>query len=245
MFAVILAVAAFFIDRVPQDATYHQFADSRTIFGVSNFWNVFSNFGFLVSGSLGLWYLRNRDQPGIVDKIYPAYIILFAGVIATGIGSASYHLSPDNASLVWDRLTMTIVFMAFFTIVIGEHVCDTSARRLLIPLLIAGAASVFYWQYTESVGTGDLRPYALVQFLPIVMIPMILIGYRSTFGSSRIFWVIILLYVISKLLELLDQDIYQVGGLISGHSLKHVVSAIAPLVLWYSMTQRRPVEDDA
>jgi hypothetical protein len=240
-----LAATSLIIDPVPQDAAYHQFADSHTIFGVSNFWNVFSNVGFLVSGSLGLWYVRNRDQPGIVDRIYPAYVILFAGVFATGFSSGSYHLSPDNASLVWDRLTMTIVFMAFFTVVIGEHVCETSARRLLIPLLIAGAASVFYWQYTESVGTGDLRPYALVQFLPLVMIPMILIGYRSTFGSSRIFWIIILLYVLSKLLELLDQEVYMAGGLISGHSLKHVVSAMAPLVLWYGMTRRSPVEDEA
>lgn len=240
-----LVVAALFVDRIPQDTAYHQFADTRTILGIVNFWNVFSNLFFVITGGIGLWFLRQRDREGIIDRIYPVYVVFFSGVLATGLGSAWYHFSPDNSTLVWDRLTMTVAFMAYFAMVVGEHVSDTSARRLLIPLLVSGAASVFYWQYTEATGAGDLRPYALVQFLPMILIPVILIAYRPLFGSSKIFWVMILFYAISKLFEYLDHDVFAAGHLLSGHSVKHIVAAIAPLVLLHNISKRRlPVHED-
>lgn len=239
-FAAMLIASAFLIDPVSQDLAYHQFADARTLFSIANFWNVVSNVPFLIVGGAGLWFLRIRDREGIVDSLYPAYIVFFVGVFLTGIGSSWYHVIPNNSTLVWDRLPMTIAFMALFTIVIGEHVYDKGARRLLIPLLIMGAASVFYWQYTESTGEGDLRPYVLVQFLPLVLIPFILLAYRSHFFSKRIYWGMILLYAISKLLEYFDYSIFETGVLLSGHSIKHVVAAAAPALFLYGIVNRRP-----
>ncbi len=46
-----------------------------------------------------------------------------------------------------------------------------------IPTLAIGIASVFYWQRTEAQGVGDLRLYALVQFLLMLIIPIIGVGY--------------------------------------------------------------------
>jgi hypothetical protein len=60
---------------IPQDQSYHQFADQRTMFGIPNFWNVVSNLPFLAVGAAGL--RRFRDDP--------ATIVLFLGFFLTGI----------------------------------------------------------------------------------------------------------------------------------------------------------------
>ncbi len=237
--AAILVASAFLIDRVPQDPAYHQFVDGRTMLAISNFWNVISNMPFLAVGGAGLWFLRKREREGIMDHLYPAYIIFFVGVLATSIGSSWYHLAPNNDTLVWDRLPMTIAFMALFSIVLGEYVCDKGARRLLTPLLLIGASSVFYWQHTETTGAGDLRPYALVQFLPMILIPVILLAYRSNYDSKQIYWGMIVLYVASKLFEYFDYNVYEVGNMMSGHSIKHLVAACAPALFLYGIANRR------
>ena len=236
--AASLIAASMLVDRVPQDLGYHLFADRRTLLGIPNFWNVVTNLPFTIFGALGLWKLRSYDKQVISEQIRPAYYLFFLGLLVTGIGSSWYHLFPDNASLVRDRLPMTVAFMALFTIVIGEYVCAQSARRLLWPLLLVGATSVLYWQLTEAHGIGDLRPYALVQFLPIVMIPIILLTYRSAFGGTAIYWGMLFLYAISKLLEKNDNELFQLFGQLSGHSIKHLVAGAAGWLFLYGLARR-------
>jgi hypothetical protein len=238
-FSAFLIALSFLVEPVAQDPGYHQFADTRSIFGIANFWNVVSNLPFLFVGAAGLWYFRTSERTGIIPGLYPAYLVFFGGVFLTSLGSSWFHLVPDNSTLLWDRLPMTIAFMALFAIVIGEHVCDKSARRLLLPLLIAGAASVLYWHYTESVGAGDLRAYAIVQFLPMILIPIILLAYPSRFSLQGTYWGMILLYALSKLFEFFDYNVYEAGLLFSGHSIKHVVAAAAPALLLYGIKNRQ------
>lgn len=230
-----LVLAVFLFDPVPQDSDYHNFADTRTFLGIPNFWNLVSNLPFLFVGSAGLWQLRSPEPDRIVAMLHPAYVVFFAGVFLTGIGSSWYHFAPDNSTLMWDRLPMTIAFMAFFTIIIGEYVSIGVARRLLVPLLVIGAASVFYWQYTEVAGRGDLRPYALVQFLPMVLIPVILLTYEPRIARRHVFWGMIALYAASKMFEHLDYYVYETGGILSGHSIKHLVAAGAPALFLHSL----------
>ena len=238
--SAIVVVAVFFIDPIPQDPSYHAFADSRLLLKIPNFWNVMSNIPFLIVGGAGLYYVRSKNHPGLLPNLFMAYLVFFAGIFLTGIGSAYYHYAPGNSTLVWDRLPMTLGFMAFITIIIGEHISLPAAKWLLLPLLLVGAASVVYWGITEANGSGDVRPYAIVQFLPMFLIPLILLMYRSAFDSVIFYWLVIALYVLSKLFEYFDHDIYAFGELISGHSLKHFVAAIAPLVLLYGFDNRRP-----
>jgi hypothetical protein len=39
------------------------------------------------------------------------YLVMFAGLSLTAFGSGYYHLAPDNARLVWDRIAIMMVFM--------------------------------------------------------------------------------------------------------------------------------------
>ena len=237
----ILIAAVFFIDPIPQDPAYHSFADTRSFLGVPNFWNVMSNVPFLLVGAAGIYYSTLKDRPGMTTELRFAYVVFFAGIFLTGFGSAYYHYAPGNSTLVWDRLPMTLGFMGFLAIIVGEHISLPVAQRLLIPLLIVGAGSVIYWNITETRGAGDLRPYAIVQFLPMLLIPLILLMYRSAYDKAGFLWFIIALYALSKLFEKLDSETYEVGQLISGHSIKHVVAAVAALVFLNGVNNRRPV----
>jgi hypothetical protein len=161
-------------------------------------------------------------------------------MILTGFGSAFYHLSPANETLVWDRLPMTISFMAFFSFVISFHINQKLGAMALWPLLAVGMASVFYWSYTEGAGIGDLRFYAVVQFLPIILMPMILVMFPVSSYQQKYVWLLIALYVVAKLMENFDVDIYVFLGM-GGHAIKHVVAAfsgIAFLLAVLSISRR-------
>jgi hypothetical protein len=235
----ILIAAVFFIDPIPQDPAYYSFADSRSFMGVPNFWNVMSNVPFLLVGAFGIYYSALEDRPGMMTELRSAYIVFFAGIFLTGFGSAYFHYAPGDSTLLWDRLPMTLGFMAFLAIIVGEHISVPVGKRMLLPLLIVGAGSVIYWNITEARGAGDLRPYAIVQFLPMLVIPLILLMYRSAYDKVAFLWLILVLYAVSKLFEQFDMETYEIGRLISGHSIKHVVAALGALVFLYGVNSRR------
>ena len=228
----LIAIAVvFFLPRMAQDPAYHNFADQRSLLGIPNFLNVISNLPFAFVGVLGLRALLGKRTGATISFLdarerWP-YVVFFLGVALTSIGSSYYHLAPDNERLVWDRLPMTLGFMSIFAAVISERVALTLGRRLLIPLLALGLVSVLYWQLSERDGAGDLRLYGIVQFYPLVMIPLMLAMFppRYTRGADMVYALI--LYGGAKVLELMDAMIFSAGQIISGHSLKHVTAAAA------------------
>ena len=237
--ALIIAAVFLFTSAIPQDPAYHQFIDGRDLLGVPNFWNVISNLPFLVVGAWGLVFVYRHANEVCVISCEMAYMVFFAGILLTAFGSSYYHLAPSNETLLWDRLPMTIGFAGLLTVIVAEFVSASAARRLLLPLLIVGFASVEYWVWTESRGVGDLRPYAIVQFLPMLLIPVILLTHRPTIGAARYFWWMLAFYLVAKLLEFFDADVFALGHLISGHSLKHVAAAMTPAVFLYALIRRR------
>src|SRR5688500_515433 len=217
--------------RIPQDANYHAFADRRTLLRIPNFWNVISNLPFLIVGLAGLRAIgRNRVDPALTH----AYLVFFFALVLLSLGSAYYHLAPDNGRLTWDRLPMAFAFMAFLVIVIGERI-DSNLARLLLPLfLVSGASSVAWWHFSEIRGRGDLRAYLLVQFLPLVLAALITLLFPSTFSETYGIWGMLVGYVVAKTAEIFDERIF-FHGLISGHTLKHLAAAAGVYCLVLAM----------
>ncbi len=223
---------------VSQDLSYHLFADTDRFLNIPNFWNVASNLPYLFIGIAGLYQLLVSRSLIILKGTGIAYFFLFSGVMLVAFGSGYYHLAPDNQSLVWDRLPMTIAFMALFSIIISEFV-SVRAGRLLFPLLLlAGIASVIIWHLSEQQGQGDLRFYAVIQFFPMLVIPVILLCFRSRCSHVAAYWILLAAYLAAKLLEYFDASVFQIPGLISGHSIKHLVSALGLYVLLLALTRR-------
>jgi len=223
----VLAIAGVYaIPSIPQSVTYHNFCDTKTFAGIPNFANVISNLPFVIVGLIGILSVKRSAAPGNIAVIY---ISLFAGIILTGLGSAYYHGYPDNNTLVFDRLPMTIVFMSLLAAVAGESIDARIGAIALAPLLLTGILSVLWWHYTESTGAGDLRLYVLVQYYPMVLIPAILILFPPPAG--RLSWLPLLYaatwYGMAKVCEQFDCDIYSALGFVSGHSLKHLAAAVS------------------
>jgi len=235
-------IAVPFVDPIAQDPLYHLFADTRSLAGIPNYQNVVSNLPFLIVGAAGLMFVaKNGDT--LTPLTQPAWLVFFFGIALTAFGSGYYHLAPANEPLVWDRLPMTIGFMSLVAIVIAEYFSPVLGKKLLLPLLLLGLASVLYWSHTEELGRGDLRPYAVVQFLPIMLIPIVITFYRSNSNLGRYLWWMIGLYVASKLAEFYDAPLYDAGHIISGHALKHLIASLAPAALLLGLRQRQKEQE--
>jgi hypothetical protein len=235
-FAIVIGIAL--LDAIPQDPNYHVFADQRGFGEFPNFLNVMSNLPFLVFGFLG-WRAVQHNNSMVTAETRPAWLIFFFGIALTAFGSSYFHWQPNNESLVWDRLPMTIGFMSLGSIIISEYFSPALGKKLLIPLLVVGIGSVAFWAYTESIGAGDLRPYAIVQFLPMLLIPMIILLYRGRSDLGRYVWWMIAFYVLAKVFEYYDSEFYSVGHILSGHSLKHLAASLAPASVVYGLMQGR------
>ena len=219
------------VEPVAQPKKYLQFADQRMLLGIKNFWNVGSNLPLILLGICGVVMAWKRQLLQDNFSVTPVYLTLFTAVIFTGIGSIWFHLNPTNQTLFWDRLPMAVVFMSLLTALLAEYMGRPLQKILFYPLLLAGAGSVIYWHTTETLGRGDLRPYLLVQFLPILFLFMLMAISRSRFTRSRDILVILFCYGMAKLTEYLDQQIFAATTLISGHTLKHLLAAVAILIL--------------
>ncbi len=221
--AAAAAVGAFLLDPIPQDLEYHAFADRRALFDVPNFWNVATNLPFLLVGAWGM--LQTRRLAG--QELKTHYRVYCGAVVLVAFGSGWYHLAPSNASLVWDRLPMTVAFMSLFSALLADRISWLLGRALLWPLVVAGIASIAWWIRGESIGQGDLRAYGLVQFLPMLLMPMILLMWRGGSIAARPLWLGFGAYAVAKIAEHYDGAIYAALGFVSGHSLKHLAAAVA------------------
>jgi hypothetical protein len=223
LFAALAAIVVVFTrPAVPQGLAYHHFADQRSFAGIPNCLNVLSNVPFAVAGLLGLMTtLRGSDDPG---TRWP-YVALFLGVALTTLGSGYYHLRPDNARLVWDRLPMTVGFMGLLTALLAERVSVTIARWLFGPLLLLGAGSVLYWYWSELHHAGDLRLYILVQFGSLLLIVLILLLYPARDAGTGYVVAALVAYAVAKVFEAADNEIFSLGHFVSGHTIKHLTAA--------------------
>jgi uncharacterized membrane protein YidH (DUF202 family) len=239
--ALLLVIAAL-IPRFPQPSTYHNFADHRSWLGIPNFGDVVSNAGFAIVGILGLYaMLRRPTRIRFLDQRekWP-YVIVFFGLLLTAAGSAYYHMAPDNARLVWDRLPMTIVFMALVAAMIAERISVRVGLTLLPFLLAVGAASVLQWRWSEVHGRGDLRFYASVQLYAILAVILALfLKPRYTRGSDLA--VLAGFYSVAKLTETFDNQIFSFGHLLSGHTIKHVAAAAGSYWILRMLERREPL----
>ena len=218
---------------MPQGKGYHFFADTRTCLGIRNFGNVASNLAFLLAGIIGaIGCYRDRKVGARLS-----WMVFFTGVALVFAGSVYYHATPNDDTLVWDRLPMTLAFMGLFAALMSEHLGAQFERPVLIPALVIGVASVVWWRYTD-----DLRLYIWVQLAPLLAIPFLLTMFpgRHTHRAYLLYGLVF--YALAKVAEHYDRETYALTSLfISGHSVKHLLAAMAPLFLYLMLKRRRAV----
>lgn len=218
VFACVIATIAAAPRPIPQDQSYHHFADRRTVLGIPNFADTASSIIFILAGVSGLVTLRRRS--------FEPLTVLCIGAVLTGIGSAVYHWKPSDTSLVFDRLGMVVAFAAFIAALMSHF--DIAGSRSALPILIvAGIGSVLWWIYA-----GDLRPYGIFQGFPVILFVIGSFAFPHLYSRHSILWVITMGYLLAKVCEILDWKIYEFSGFVSGHTLKHLVAGVS---LWMTI----------
>jgi hypothetical protein len=233
--SAIVFVAVFTVAPKDQPQDYHHFADTAPLGLVPSALNVLSNVAFLAVGLWGLAVVLSPRAARAFDEPWERrpYALFFAAIAATAFGSAYYHWNPNDATLFWDRLPMTVAFTSLVTAVITERVDERAGRRLFLPLVAAGLGAILVWRFL-----GDLRPYIFLQAAAILVVLVSTLFFRSRYDGGR--WMAGLLsgYAAALLFEVFDHPVKAALGITGGHPLKHLAAAAGTAcVAW--MIRRR------
>lgn len=228
-----LAGLAWMLPPIAQPPSYHDFADRRACLGLPNCLDTASNALFVLAGAIGLLFMQRTRGRLFFQGRRAAWLyrLFFLGAILVGFGSGYYHLDPGNERLLWDRLAMMLALMAWFAAIVCERVSPRIGLRLFPLLLAAGLGSAAWWGWSEARGMGDLRFYLLMQLVPMLLIPLLLRLYPPRYSGDRTILAVIGLYLLALLFDFSDRPVFELtGGLVSGHTIKHVIAAAAVLV---------------
>ena len=231
---VILAVYG----PIAQPVHYHEFADQSVVSGIHHAADVLSNIGFALVAIWGWLALRPRRASDQLRAGWPGYRLFLIGLFLTAFGSGYYHLAPDNARLIWDRLPIALACAGLLVGVRGDTQPGLKTEIEAIVLALFAVASVAWWAYTDSRGAGDLRPYLLLQGLPLVLIPLWQAIHRAPRTDRIAFAAAMALYVLAKIAEVFDHQIANALGFVSGHTLKHLIATTATAAVVWGLTRR-------
>jgi hypothetical protein len=223
---------------IAQLAHYHEFADRSVFLGIPHAADVLSNIGFGLVAIWGLLRLWPAREDAVLKAAWPGYFLFLIGLLLTAFGSSFYHLAPDNARLVWDRLPIALACAGLLAAVRAENVFKANAKVDAALLAAFAVCSVAWWYVTERSGAGDLRPYLLLQGLPLALIPLWQWIHDAPSADRSAFGFALLLYVVAKVAELNDYALLSVLGFISGHTLKHLLASAAAYVIVARLVRR-------
>ncbi len=234
-----------FVFSMPQPRAYHMFVDSRTCLGIPNFFNTASNLAFLVAGlsMLIFLYARRRQFPEMFIERGELWIlvVLYASTLLVTFGSGYYHLAPDNARLFWDRLPMTLVASAFVSTIVADRFGARAGFATLAILFVLSFGALLYWLATQSLAQDNVWPYIATVYgsLSFAVVAMVLFPSRYTHAHAA--WVTLAIYMTAMAFDTwLDSTLYTMGAILSGHSLKHLLAAVALFWMgWGALPHRR------
>jgi len=237
--------AVFLFPAIPQNEAYHNFADKRGLWGVPNLLNVVSNGLFLIAGLMGVRFVGAKPPEDRATFSSPverwAYLLFFISVAATAFGSAYYHWRPTDGTLLWDRLPLAVGFLSLLAGLVCERTAPKNAVIYLLLLPAWGAGSVFYWYDTQENGHGDLRPYIIAQFGSMLAILLLVALFPPRYTRTGDLAIALGFYALAKIFELGDQLIFSWGGIVSGHTLKHIAAAVSAYWILRMLQRRAPV----
>jgi 1-acyl-sn-glycerol-3-phosphate acyltransferase len=239
-FTLLLTAIAAFAAPIAELSGYFAFADQRELLGLPRAMDVLSNLPFLLAGLYGLVLLTKTTEPATFSK--PMAAVFFTGLILTSIGSAYFHLLPqEGGRLAVDRSGMLIAFTGLVGLATALKVSLRAGTALAFFVGIAGAVSIYVGN-----STGNVLPWALVQFGGLGLI----IGFASFKAPKHQankqpklgLWWIVVVYAAAKAFEMADQPVFDwTQHLISGHSLKHIVASLAawPVIAFFKGNKNR------
>lgn len=236
--AILAMALALLLPPMPQPLAYHDFADQRGAYGIASFLDVASNLTFLMAGLAILWVLLGRPAAFEHSVERWPWLVFAIGLLLTGAGSCYYHLEPNNETLFWDRLPMTIAFMGLIAAQLVDRVHVRVGLLALGPMLLVGVASVVYWIATERQGRGNVVPYGVLQAFAVIVLLKLVVFHPSRYTHGGAILLVFAGYVLAKGFEHFDREVFEWTGVVSGHTLKHVAAGLAGVPVAWMLWRR-------
>jgi hypothetical protein len=206
----------------------HPFIDARMWFGIPNTLDVLSNLPFLIFGLWGLCKLGRRAQMGANRLAATAF---FLGLIFTAIGSSVYHWHPDSWGLAIDRTGMAVAFAGLLGLAWYERTALTSTQTLTGVCFILAVISAWLPHFV-----ANIWPWVLLQFGGILIVLICALLPKQDRGMGIAFMPVLVLYALAKAFEAADANVFAwTQGMISGHSIKHILASFAALPVIFAM----------
>lgn len=209
----------------------HPFIDARMIWGIPNFMDVLSNGPLLLAGLLGVWALRGKQL--LLPRSRQAMTVFFMGLMVTGLGSAWYHWAPDAQGLVLDRLGMAVTFAGALALAVSERVSAAAASVTLRSSMMVALLSA-----VMPLSHDNVWPWVVVQFGGMALMLWLSMQKQVAGAMGVRIGGLLALYAVAKVFELGDEAIFHATGeVVSGHTLKHLVAALAVLPVVVAVRQ--------
>lgn len=219
-----MAAVAVFGPAVADPGAAQVFVDHRAWEAVPNAGDVLSNLAFLAAGLAGLWQLARVPLRAIDAMERAMAALFFVGLMLTAGASAWYHWVPEAAGLAIDRTGMSVAFAGLLGLAAGTRVSGRAAAALGLTALLLGPFAA------RAALDGNVVPWALVQFGGAALLAW-MACLRPRASALTVGWFgVLVAYILAKLFEANDAHVFAISGeLVSGHTLKHVVAALAAL----------------
>lgn len=215
----------------------HPFVDARTWWHMPNTMDVLSNLPLLIAGLWGLMVLSRSRLSALHGHTRQALSVFFWGLALTGVGSSVYHWAPEAQSLVLDRLGMAVTFAGALGLAMAERVGVQAARNTMLVVLLTGSLSA-----AMPLTHGNVLPWVVVQFGGMAFMAWAALRRPLPTALGVSLGALIAWYALAKALEMGDAAVFNAtADLISGHSLKHLVAALAAWPVIRAMRQNAPV----
>ena len=96
-----------------------------------------------------------------------------------------------------------------------------------------------YWIVTERQGRGNVMPYVVLQAYAVIVLLKLAAMHPSRYTHGNAIYAVFAGYLLAKVFEHYDRQIFELTGTVSGHTLKHVVAGLAGLPVAYMLWRRR------
>lgn len=226
LYAVCAALAAVACagPHVAAGAGAHAFADARTLWGIPHAIDVLSNLPFALAGLLGLTALaRAAHRRAVQGGTLACAALFFGGLLLTTGGSALYHWQPTDATLLADRAGMLVAFAGMLGLAVNSRLGARAASVMVATVLAGGALALHTWA-----ASGQLLPWAVLQGGGMLVLLGLALRQPEPGRLAVSLWAVVGWYAVAKLLELGDHAVFGwTDGWVAGHSLKHVLAALA------------------
>lgn len=237
LFGVLLVLIALLAPAVVWPEHYHAFIDTRSWWGIPNTMDVLSNAAFAVVGTWGLWRLghwSHAHRTAVADRpvLYGSALMVGLGLWFTTVGSGIFHWQPNAAGLAVDRMAMSVIFAGLLGMAVAQHISERAGLVTMVTVLtLAPAAAAVAWF------TGNATPWGTVQYGGMLLLLALVVS--RTDQTRTVLVKVLLMYGLAKACEMADEVVWQLtNGLVSGHTLKHLVAAVAVMPMWEMLVYR-------